>query len=295
MTRTPRPLWDDAEPEEDAMATLLRPRSADRASTCPTPDVLQASQMGVLPSHLQEPIARHVDRCAVCRTLLAALDDASLAGLSPDAQQRIRERIRGEVATSRTAFGSLFWKATAAAAVIAVATIASVLVWQRGERSRRLDASAVFQLDRPTIDTGRGTDLVWRGSPDSGAMDDLGRALEVFRANDFTEAARRLSALVGRYPRNAPGYFWLGVSELFAGANADAVVALETAERLAGNDVELRRETTWYLALGYRRTGQMARAAAKLETLCRSGGSRGARACAGLSEITTESITPRSK
>jgi hypothetical protein len=90
---------------------------------------------------------------------------------------------------------------------------------------------------------------------------------------------------VRRHPQNAAGHFYLGISNLFLYRDADAVTALEAAERLAKNDTYLLHETAWYLALAYRRTGQVEQARARLDALCRSGSTRTARACAGIPEV----------
>src|SRR6185295_11417919 len=101
------------------------------------------------------------------------------------------------------------------------------------------------------------------------------------------------------------GHFYLGVSELFLDRGAEAVTALETAQRLAKDDADRRRdvlqeatnapaggpqadlqhEAAWYLALAYRRAGQADRAAATLDALCHGESNRAARACAALREL----------
>ena len=180
--------------------------------------------------------------------------------------------------------------------------MSSVLVWQSRRAApqiarevRQPDAPSVFQLEKPAIPARGGTDLVWRGSPDSGEAEDLARALEPYRTNDFPEAARRLRAFVSRHPLSASGHFYLGVSELLRAAGADAVTALENAERLAKTDADLARETAWYLALAYRQTGQRESAAAKLDALCRGRSVRAGQACAGLSEQSKEPSAPGSR
>ena len=85
------------------------------------------------------------------------------------------------------------------------------------------------------------------------------------------------------------------MSDLSLGSDAQAVTALEQAERTVQDDADLARETAWYLALAYRRTGQIQRAAGKLEALCRGGSSRAARACSGLSELSRGSSVPQSR
>ncbi len=299
MTRDPRTMWNDAEPEDEAAAAVFRPRGAE--PVCPPPELLQASHMGTLPTPVQERVARHLERCVVCQALGDALDDPSVGEITPDERDRIRARIRTGLGESAPTFGRSRWWLPAAAAVALVA-IGSVLVWQTRNTPPRIardvrqpDAPSVFQLEKPAIHARAGTDLVWRGSPDSVEAGDLARALEPYRTNDFAEAARRLRAFVSRHPQSASGHFYLGVSELFRAADADAVTALENGERLAKDDADLARETAWYLALAYRRTGQRERAAGKLDALCRGGSVRAGQACAGLSELSRQSSAPGSR
>jgi cytochrome c-type biogenesis protein CcmH/NrfG len=299
MTRDPQTMWNGTPPEDEAAAGLFRPHRA--GATCPSPELGQASRMGILPTHLQENVARHVEHCVVCRALLEALDDSSVGSLTPEERDRIRTRIHTKLGASTPAFGlNRLW--LTAAAVVALVAIGSVLVWQFRSAPSQItgdagqpDVPSIFQLEKPAIPARTGTDLVWRGSPDSGAAEDLSRALEPYRADDFAEAARRLRALVSRYPASASGHFHLGVSELFLAADAEAIIALENAERLAKDDAEMARETAWYLALAYRRTGQRERAAAKLDALCRAGSARAGQACGGLRELSRESSTPGSR
>ena len=59
-----------------------------------------------------------------------------------------------------------------------------------------------------------------------------------------------------------------------------AVRALEDAERLAGSrDLQLARQSAWYLAIGYWRTGQLDRARLRLTILCDNPGEFSERAC----------------
>ena len=299
MTRDPWTMWSDAGPDDEAAAAVLRPRSAD--PVCPPPALLQASRSGTLPTPVQERVARHVERCVVCQALGEALDDPSVGEITPDERDRIRARIRIGLGEPALRFGRGRWWLPMAAAVALVAT-GSVLVWQSGEIPppiardvRQADAPSVFQLEKPAIPVRAGTDLVWRGSPDSVEAGDLARALEPYRTNDFGEAARRLSAFVSRHPQSASGHFYLGVSELFRAADAGAVTALENSERLAKDDADLARETAWYLALAYRRTGQRDRAAGQLDALCQGGTVRAGQACAGLSELSRQSSAPGSR
>jgi TolA-binding protein len=282
-------MWNDAEPEDEAAMGFFRPRSDDaRANVaCPPPELVQAWHTGVLPPEWQERVAAHVTHCGVCQTLGEALADSDIGSLTPEEHERILGRVHTELGTSKRAIlRSRWWQWSAAAAGLALVATGAVLVWHA--RS----TPSVFHLEKAAMLAPASTDLLWRGATDSG---DLTHALEPYRADDFAEAARRLTTLVSRYPQSAAGHFYLGVSELFLGRDADAATALERAEQLAKDHADLAREARWYLALAYRRLGQDARAAGQLDTLCRADGPRAAQACAGLRELSAPLPTRQSR
>lgn len=247
--------------------------------SCPPPELVQALHAGVLAPRLSEPVARHVEQCGVCRALAAALDDPSVAGLTEDEFARIRSAVHDKLARSRREIlRARAWRWSAAAAVVLVAAIASVLIFQSRrtplvtENVRPPDAPSVFQLDMPPVRNIAGADLA--------------RALAPYQAKDFREAARTLEAFTRQQPMDAAGQFYLGVTSLYVSRDAEAIRALEIAERLAPvQDPELRRDAMWYLALSYRRTGQVESARTRLSSLCADAGTLAPRACAGLREL----------
>ena len=308
MTRDPRTTWNDAEPEDEAAVELFWPRSdrATAAVACPPPELVQASQTGVLPPTLQHRVAAHVEHCVVCQALVDALDDASVGSLTAEEQERILDRVRNEIGRPARAFVWSRWSQLSAAAACAVLVAAgSMFVWQSrrgptaaapsqpGVNVHLPDPSSVFQLEKPLMGARDRVDLVWRGSPQPEEAGDVARALEPFDANDFVEAERRLKEVVSRYPQSAAGRFYLGVSELFLDRDTDGAIMLENAERLAKDNAELAREAKWYLALAYRRMGQTARAVSQLDALCSATSPRAVQACAGLRELSASSSIPR--
>src|SRR5262249_50705354 len=71
------------------------------------------------------------------------------------------------------------------------------------------------------------------GSEDSRTfMNDFAAALEPYRRDDFAETARRLGALVPKYPQSAEVHYYLGVARMFINQNSSALESLETARRL---------------------------------------------------------------
>jgi TolA-binding protein len=289
-------MWNDAEPDDAAAAAFFRPRSDEAQAGCPRPDLIQASQAGVLPPELQQRVAAHVAHCVVCQALVDALDDSSVGSLTAEEQARIRQRVDGELSRlPRALVWNRSWHLAAACAVLVAA--GSLFVWQSRQRptAPTPDASSVFHLEKPSMRAPDKDDLVWRGASRPEEAQDLARALEPYDANNFAEAARRLQQVVSRYPQSAAGHFYLGVCDLFLGRDADGATALENAERLAKDQPDVAREAKWYLAVAYRRLGQNARAAAQLDALCLGGGPRAVQACAGLRELSTSSPSPRSR
>ena len=292
--------WNDAAPEDEAARGLFASRGGERVTraVCPPPELVQAARMGALPPQLQERVAAHVERCVVCQALSAALDDPSVGGLTLAEHQRILDRIQSNLKGSRRAIiGNRAWEITAVAAGLLLLIAGSVLVWQSrhptaGPSAPQVAAKApgpaapsVFQLQNPASRPPSAGDLLLRGSGKPEESEDLTRAFEALRKNDFAEAERRLQALVRRQPRSGTAQFYLGVTELFLQHDHEAISALQAAERLATDDTVLGREATWYLALAYHRTGQVEQAKDRLEVLCRGQSNRVAPACAGIREL----------
>ena len=226
------------------------------------------------------------------------MNDPSVGELRLDEQARILERVHaGANASRRIRSANRLWQFAGAAAAVVLLIAGTVLVWQFrraapapstpqvATRVPRPAAPSVFQLQKPAIRPPAPDDLLWRGSGKPAPSDDLGRAFEALRRNDFAEAERRLQALVRRQPRSESAQFYLGVTELFLQHDHEAVTALQAAERLANSDSVLRGDATWYLALAYHRTGQIEQAMDRLEVLCRGHGNRVAQACAGIREL----------
>lgn len=288
--------WNDIDPAHDA-AQFFRRADGRPGVPCPPPELVQASRMGALPPELQGRVAAHVERCVVCQTLGAALEDSSVGELTAVEQKRILERVHAELeASTRPRVANRMRQTGMAAAAVVLLIAGTVLVWQ----SRRAapapsvpqvaakvtrPAASVFQLQKPAIRLPVPSDPAGRRSSKPGERDDLAQALEFLRKDDFAEAARRLQAFVRRQPRNATVHFYLGVTELFLQQDHEAVTALQAAERLADPDEDLGREATWYLALAYHRTGQFEQAKDRLEVLCRGQGRRVMVGCAGIREL----------
>jgi hypothetical protein len=279
MDRDPRTMWTDGGPDDAAAIELFRPRHGKRAS-CPPPELVQAARAGVLPEPLQARVNLHVERCSLCRVLADALDDETVGPLADDERARILTSVRA--VSSRVAYRRPLWQWCAAAAYAGVVIAGLALAWQ--SRSRPVPPGRVAEVLRLEQPGGRGgPNVLLRSSRRPGEAEDLARALEPFRTNDYAEVVRRLRAVIARHPESAVGHFYLGVSQMFLGANRDAARTLQKAKALARGEANLEREIDWYLSLAYYRSGQSTRATESLSTLCSAAGQpRAAQACVAL-------------
>jgi cytochrome c-type biogenesis protein CcmH/NrfG len=254
-----------------------------RPDSCPLPELVQAYRMETLPPGEQQRVGAHVLGCESCQTLLEALDDPEIAEPTPEERLRLRARVRAAVADEPSiAVKHSVRKWFVAAAAVVAGCVATALMWQFTTSTRQPAPVPLPRLEKPAPPARSG--LVWRGAAAAEAQE-LERALEPFNANDFQESSRTLGTFVSRYPQNANGRFYLGVSRLFAGADSDGVVALEEAERLARDDADLAGHIAWYLALAYARVNQVEQASAKLDGLCGTQHVRAAQACTTLREL----------
>lgn len=293
MPRDPRTGWRDVQADEGVGADFFRPRGD---AACPPPELVQAMRADVLPEDLRAYLAKHVESCAVCRALGQAMDE-SVEGPTPEEQARILARVRAGAARSREASPRHRWRlASAAAALVAAVGAGSILVWQSRREAAvepptvpvaapRTPTAPALSVEPPAIRLPSVAGLPRRGTPETVQREQLIRALDPYRSGQYAEAERRLNAFVRRHPRSAEGHFYLGVGRLVMYRDDDAVTALETVEGLAKDNVYLLHESAWYLALAYRRLGQLDEARARLDGLCRSNHVRAARACAGIGEL----------
>jgi tetratricopeptide (TPR) repeat protein len=306
--------WTKREPEELELSTELRTavdKLRAKSPLCPSPDLLQAAQAGVLPPDLAKDVSEHLERCGLCKSLqadLEVLDNEELDNGQFDvaAQDRIWSRVQAGMAPQKApavvAARSPWWKLGLRPLPVAAMAAAAVLVLVLGVRwfgDRQQPAPSVAQNQRPALPLPpsvfrlekapvvlpASTAILWRGQEDPFARQskDLQQALVPYAADNYAEAARRLDLLRKKYPRMAEAPFYLGVSQLFLNQNDDAAKSLKDAVNLA--DRSLADEATWYLALALDRTGRTDLARPLLEQLCRAGRKNSNRACTGVKEL----------
>ena len=271
---------------------------------CPSPDLLQAAQAGVLPPALGDPVRRHLDTCSICQSLLHSLDELDDAPLAAGGHQRIWHQIQGSIARDEAGsparrlsvwswLGFHPWLAVTAASAIFLVTIAVGLM--RDARPPAVatsparpmvtaQASHVLALEKAPIVLPPAAFLIWRGQEQgAGPWKELQSALTLYQSGDYGQAAEQLRGLTSKQPRLTEAWFYLGVCRLFLKADGEAAGDLQKARDLAQQP--LADYAGWYLALADERTGKVSQARTLLDELCRGGGAVAAKACTGLEKL----------
>ena len=126
--------------------------------------------------------------------------------------------------------------------------------------------------------------LTRRAPPGASSFaDDLARALDAFRASDYSRAAQMLEPLERQYPKAIEPPFYRGISLLFLNDPNAAVDELQTAARLADDTFSM--DVDWYLAVAELRAGRLAAARVYLEPLCRTTNAHTTDACDALKKL----------
>lgn len=303
---------------DDPEIALLR---AARHSALP-PDV-EAAQERLLNDAWSRTLVDGLD--AVEPSLDEPAEDRLLARIRRDAQLDARsdrpsdKRSNGQLATPDRQRWTWLRPALATAALVAVAAAGWIafrgFTPAGGERpvpreqppATTSGTAAItppawkVPLEKPDITLSLAA-LTWRGgdssrvgnrgkSGDSGSgkssenrlLADLKGPLDSFRNDDYARADRDFAALESQYPNAVEVFFYGGVSRLFVNDPPRAIAALTRAAALA--DATFTPRTAWYLAIAEERAGQLPRARARLDELCRGTSDRAAQACAAVTRI----------
>jgi len=274
----------------------------DKSSLCPRPELLQAAQAGVLPPEQGRGILEHLESCGLCQSLLADLEILDNASLDRAGDNRIWARVQsGTADAERGRTGALaawrdFWLRPLPVAVALVLVVGIIGVRLASEfrktaapiaesRPSAPTPPSVFRLEKAPVVLPGSAIIIWRGRVDASRRQakDLEHALAPYEKDNYAEAARRLVSLHEKYPHMASAPFYLGICQLFLSQDEAATKSLKEAVNLASPP--LADDAIWYLALANYRTGRLDLAMSALEPVCRAGGDKSARACAGVKEI----------
>ena len=293
----------DAEEKEfrrEIAAALNEIRSS--AGRCPHPDQLMAAAAGVQFADA-DAVRRHSAVCPICTDLIRDLSSYEYPPISPEEDRRIRQKWAAEtgVAKGKESWWTWFWQplplAAAAALAIAVLVTGTMVLRRPAEQTdqsvkvvepspRPANAKPVaLVLEKAAIKVPAAAVLIYRSGGEStkAFLDELAAALEPYRMDDYTEAARRLDVLVPKYPKYAEPYFYLGVSRLFLQENDLALAALNAARPLT--DESLRDDVAWYTAIALERLGRTEDARREVDVLCGRSGEYQQKACAAAGEL----------
>jgi tetratricopeptide (TPR) repeat protein len=290
------PGWPGDQDEDDEaierMLGLARGTPTARKPSCPTVEMIQAADAEVLPDDECRAVADHVDGCAVCGPLAAALREWDGPELEDDAHARIARRsgVLSSNAPTTAVRGPLRWLLPiAAVAVLALGLPA--LLRERAEGPRpsgppSSESQRPYVLPLEKLAPRMPASLALRGDDSFAAQ--LEEALRPYEEGDLETAAARLALLARRYPDAASPRLYLGVAALLRGRADEAERSLEEARVLARES--WTPDVLWYLAIARERTGHAAEARAALDTLCAGASAYRERACEVLQRWAPERV-----
>jgi len=290
---------DEKEFRQEIASGLNRVRA--QAGPCPDPDRLMAAVAGVQ-FEGAERVREHLGVCPVCQQLSRDLSSYEYPGLSSEEDHRIRARWNEASTGARRArsWWTWLWRPMPIAAAAVLATIVLVtgifLLRQPTESVDQIAGTAgtpvpsrpartAFVVEKAAIKVPAAAVLIFRGDAESTNrfMQELASALEPYRMDDYSEAARRLEAVVKKYPKYIEPQYYLGVSRLLLNEFDSAIESLNTARSLG--DESWRDNVSWYLALALDRAGRTEDARHEVETLCGRAGEYQQKACAAVEEL----------
>jgi tetratricopeptide (TPR) repeat protein len=283
-----------------------------RHADCPKPELLLASETGVLDKDAAKNIAAHIGKCNFCQVLLRDLKDAELDAARPEEGQRVRERVlsatTGSAKAEKAGGGVLLVWLRRAVPVAAVAgIILAAVVWVRFRQTTgplsiptpvavqpsKPAVPSVLQWEKLPIKLQASSVLVLRGKPRTGQEKyaaDLTTALAFYRDDKFGEAAEKLTRVAQAFPDGVEAQLYLGISRMSLQQNAQAIPSLTKAQQLGPE--AFREDATWYLALAQNGSGNRQQSITELGKLCQGKSTYSQRACAGIREL---SVLPGDK
>jgi tetratricopeptide (TPR) repeat protein len=277
----------DYDPEEREFLRSFG-SSSEGLPTCPAPELLLAADSGSLPEERGAEVIAHLRSCSRCSALLRDLSDRELADPQPEEAARIRNRVFDGIAVPDALTAWRVRPSFALAAALSLAFI-GVLLWYSSSNvvtTSRAPVKAaprqtVFRVEKAPVKLPASI-LVWRG-PGGGYEAELGRAIALYRSEQYSQAAQQFEAIARTNPQSVEAQFYLGVSQLLVGRASDARASLIKAREMDRGS--LTDDISWYLALANVKTGNSAEAMSDLRKLCPKPGGYSARACAGIQEI----------
>ncbi len=278
-------------------AYRARPR-ADESRAHPDEATWEAFASGALEPDARERLADHIVSCATCREIYDAVRVLIDGAPAIDRDVTGARSARGATASWRRYVPAL----ATAASLVAVVGAVTLYLSQRSITPAPTEAgtaptpaapvaaagasapsASAFRLTMVAPDVQLPADLITttRGTAAAEArafLESFGYAIGPYREGRYEEAAKRLASLTPQHGHVAEVWFYLGVSQLFAGRPTDALDAFDRPGVAAavGDDVQ------WQRAVALERLGRRAESDVILATLCGRDGPLRANACAVL-------------
>lgn len=286
-----------------ALADAYRARLQARpAGDHPGDDAWEAWATGELDEAARVRLADHVASCSACRDIYTVVSGLMETASDIDS---------GAPAPSRAADAAAPWRGygpvmLAAAAAMVVAVVATLLsMWPRTGASPGSEPAAArsapasvapgavpaapeFRLAMVAPEVQLPADLVvvTRGPEGAAAqrfLEEFGRAIAPYRERRYDEAVDRLSRLGAAHGGVAEVWFYLGVSQLFAGRPVEALASFDRP----GLADAIGDDLGWQRAVALERLGRVGEMGVVLRTLCGRDGPYRERACAAMGPATT--------
>lgn len=218
---------------------------------CPPVALLRAWKEDALPDELVRDVAAHMSACAVCRTLLADLEQLPLPAITSAERDRIRRKLP---VVSHAAESKTGWHWYAAASTVAALVVAGVfLTIRQAERPHEAlnempttprtiqtappvqtpTSAAEVQIAKLAVPLDLSQGMTLRGGPSSIEPDaqQLTPAFRAYSSGDYTLAAQLFSQLAKRFPRSGTPFLYLGITQLLTNDDAAALFNLKRAEQ----------------------------------------------------------------
>ena len=277
----------DYDPEEREFLRSFG-SSSEGLRTCPASELLLAADSGSLAEERGAEVIAHLRSCSRCSALLRDLSDPELADPQPEEAARIRNRVFDGIAAPDALTAWRVRPSFALAAGLSLAFIGALLWYSSSQvvatnppPLKAAHRQAVFRVEKAPVKLPASI-LVWRGQG-GGYEAELGRAIALYRSEQYRQAAQQFEAVTRTYPQSVEAHFYLGVSQLLLGRASGARASLIHARELDRGS--LADDISWYLALAHVKTGNAADAITELRKLCAKPGEYSAGACAGIREI----------
>ena len=287
MTR-PRDDWDDDErlALEGLEQEFEQLRAGHRGD--PAFELLRAADAGALPEPAQQSLAAHLERSRWSRALVDGASGDEPA-LDEHRARALFTRMKRSTSPAVVRFPRVpsWFSALAAAAVLFI--VVGVL-----RQSDPIVAPSppppvpstpnvpvrpafTLPLERPDVKLTAAALVLRSDARNARFVDDIAPALDAYRAGDYARAEPQFSSLQAKYPAAIEPAFYRGITQLFLDDTVRAIQSLEAARRL--DEGTFTAEIAWYLAVAYERTGEVPRARAELERVCRGKSPYASRAC----------------